>query len=278
MESYELALRRLLNLLPKRSHRFLRRLWYAPVDAVERLLGRRKKHFPPRGRMFDGADAFAAVGEDYLRHLRELCHLRPTDRVLDFGCGIGRIALPLLHYLDAGGEYHGIDATRSDVRWCRRALGRKFPNFHFHFADVRNGEYNPGGRIEPTDYRFPFADRSFDVVFAVSVFTHLLAPEASHYLAEMARVLKPGGWFLITLFVLNEATRSRPVELTFRHPVGPALVEDPENPEAAVAYEEAFIRAACKRSGLRDEVRILPGSWSDPPQPVSYQEILVARK
>ena len=56
----------------------------------------------PRGLSFVGCGDFEQIGREYLGHFKELGGLRPDSRVLDIGCGIGRMAIPLMDYLDNG--------------------------------------------------------------------------------------------------------------------------------------------------------------------------------
>lgn len=100
-------------------------------------------------------------------------------RVLDFGCGAGR---SLRHFVesDPDAELWGCDIDEPSIDWLRQHLS---PPLHV-FA---NGELPPLDR----------PDESFDVVFAVSVFTHL-ARSWSAWLLELHRVLKPGGLLLAT--------------------------------------------------------------------------------
>ena len=77
-------------------------------------------------------------------------------RVLDFGCGAGRV---LRHFsTDAeSGEFWGCDIDGASIDWCRANLS---PPFRF----FRNDELPP----------LPHPDQSFDLIYAMSVFTHLL--------------------------------------------------------------------------------------------------------
>ena len=127
--------------------------------------------------------------------------------MLDVGCGVGRVAVGLTAYLSPAGRYEGFDIVPEEVAWCRDHITPAFPQFTFQVADVRNDAYNPEGITRAGEYRFPYDDRTFDVVILASVFTHLLDEDAAHYLAEVARVLKPRGRVAASFYLLNEETR-----------------------------------------------------------------------
>ena len=71
-------------------------------DALDWTLRRRHPLSPPR-RLLHGIGSSPEVGETFLRHFRELADLRPDERVLDVGCGVGRMAVPLAGYLRPAG-------------------------------------------------------------------------------------------------------------------------------------------------------------------------------
>lgn len=122
---------------------------------------------------------------------------------LHAGCGIGRMAVPLTGYLSAEGSYEGFDIVPEGVRWCQENITPKYPNFRFQIADVHNDRYHPEGSQKASEYRFPYADGSFDFVFLTSVFTHMLPQDMENYLSEISRILRSGGRCLITFFLLN---------------------------------------------------------------------------
>lgn len=104
-----------------------------------------------------------ATGEEFRGHFQSLAGLRADDRVLDIGCGIGRMARILVPVLRPPGSYDGFDVVREGIDWCRGHYVATPAPFGFHHADLHNALYNPQGREAPETYRFPFADASFDL-------------------------------------------------------------------------------------------------------------------
>jgi Methylase involved in ubiquinone/menaquinone biosynthesis len=256
-----------------------RRLRYGPSDLLRRRRG--GPPVPPRHLSFVGGGDFERTGREFLGYFTELGGLEPGDRVLDIGCGIGRMALPLTTYLDQG-SYAGFDVGREMVRWCDRNITPRWPNFEFGWAPVYNAKYNPFGTISGAEFRFPYDDESFDFAFATSLFTHLLRAEASHYLAETARILRPGGACLLTFFLLTpeaereiEAGRAR---FDFRHPIDGGLTTDRRQPEEAVAFRAEEIRALLGEVGLSIREPLHLGRWANAPGGLSLQDIVVAER
>jgi SAM-dependent methyltransferase len=133
---------------------------------------------------------FIETGEATHRLLQ--AELGAASTILDIGSGCGRVAR---WFVDDPRvvAYAGFDVIAESVEWCRNFLVPLAPGkFRFHHFDVRSAEYNPAGKLAPGDLRFPLGDAEADIVFAASVFTHLLEADARHYLGEINRVLKPG--------------------------------------------------------------------------------------
>jgi SAM-dependent methyltransferase len=144
---------------------------------------------------FELADRVSPLGDkadptafylDYGRRIHDdIAALLPADwslkgrRVLDFGAGAGRV---LRHFAGSGAELHGSDIDIASVEWMTANLAPHVHAFH-------NGE-------EP---RLARPDDFFDVVYAVSVFTHITDHWAG-WLLELRRVLKPDG-VLIASFI-----------------------------------------------------------------------------
>jgi ubiquinone/menaquinone biosynthesis C-methylase UbiE len=234
--------------------------------------------------MFDGLatiEDFKAQGDECLQIFRDVAGLKPDERILDVGCGIGRKTLPLTQYLSEQGSYEGIDIVKAGIEWCGEKITPDYPNFHFQHIDVFNQLYNPQGQIQPDVYCFPFEDESFDFVTLGSVFTHMFPPELTNYLEQVGRVLKRGGRCLITYFLLNEEslrlieTGRSTIDFKFARDV--YRIASQENPEGAVAYDEHWVRELYARTGLHVQ-RLDYGSWCGRARFMSYQDIILASK
>ena len=112
--------------------------------------------------------------ETHATHL--LPHLKPGLRVLDFGCGPGTISVGLARAVEPG-EVHGVDMEESQIELARAAAeAGGHGNATFHVGDAT---------------ALPFEDDSFDVAHCHAVLMHV--PDTQAALAEVKRVLKPGG-------------------------------------------------------------------------------------
>src|SRR5579864_4444446 len=128
---------------------------------------------------------FLTVGERTAQHLEENLtgvgvSLHDFGQVLDFGCGAGRTSrwltarFPEVHF-------SGCDVDAEAIAWCRK--------------NRPGADYRTNGPVPPTS----FAAASFDLIYAISVFTHFSLDHQLLWLAELHRLLKPGGLLLFTV-------------------------------------------------------------------------------
>lgn len=218
---------------------------------------------------------------EYLAYLTLLCDLRRESSVLELGCGHGRTARGLLDYLRSPGRYRGLDVDRTRIEDAQGRIQKRYPNFQFVWADVHNAHYNPKGGASAAAYCFPFPDAAFDVVYAASLFTHLLPEETRNYFRESRRVLAPGGKCLFSVFALDHyrghGTSVSPLyELEHALPGHPGVaVRDLRHPDALVGYSLGKLTTLAAETGLR-LVRVLPGLWSESPGlAVNEQDLLL---
>jgi SAM-dependent methyltransferase len=151
-------------------------------------------------------------------------------RILDFGCGCGRVIRHLPQRTDA--ELFGSDLNPRLVRWCSENLS---------FGTFAVNDLAP-----PLSYD----DAFFDLVYSISVLTHLDEDLQNRWLAELTRVITPGGFLLVTThgdscfdgLDADEAARYRAGKLVVRssHDLGSNLCETYHPPVYFKAVAESL--------------------------------------
>jgi SAM-dependent methyltransferase len=230
---------------------------------------------------FSNAELFARSGEEMARSIIASCHACPNSRILEVGCGCGRLSRAFAGYLSSAGSYAGFDVAPVLIEWCKQHLEPLLPNFRFSLADLRAAAHNPTGAMAASRFRFPFAANAFDVAVVSSVFTHMLAEEIENYVAELTRVLQAGGYCFMTVFLFDadadRAVAAGTTAFDFRHAIGPCLTFDRECPQEGVACRKQWFLELLDRSGFRlDPVR--SGNWRQVRSYEISQDVVVARK
>jgi ubiquinone/menaquinone biosynthesis C-methylase UbiE len=221
-----------------------------------------------------GAGDFVAIGEGIIQGLIERKMFKPDAKILDIGCGLGRLARPLVGFLK-GGEYFGLDINRSSIDWCQSNY-QPHPNFHFEWIDAFSKSYNPASKVAAAQYEFPFADDTFDFVMLTSVFTHMLLADVDNYLAQIARVMKLDGRCYATYFLLDRRQEKLFKSASQYFPIAGGFITDKEFPEKVVFLCEDRVRALHGIHGL--VIKSLGyGSWSGKSS-LGYQDEIVAVK
>lgn len=238
---------------------------------------------PKAEQTFVGDGDFRAIGAEFLELFIRFGGLQPDWSVFDLGCGIGRMAVPLTQYLAATSRYLGVDVNRTGINWCRRRVTRVYPNFTFRHLDYHNPLYNPAGTKHPWDHPLPVDAAGYDFVIATSVFTHLSRHEVKTFIGQVASVLRPGGRFFATFFLLDdvsiEAMGRGGSRVKFRVREGQSMFEAVGMPNrSAVAYRREFIEKILAGNGLRHCGPIRRGTWSGAEGGVTYQDVIVAEK
>lgn len=145
---------------------------------------------PPKLRFRVAEDAsasrFVSVGQrtaDDLHRALENSGFKLEDgaAALDFGCGCGRTLVWLAKQFPAV-RWHGTDVDAEAVLWCQR--------------NIPGAAFTVNRPLPP----LPHADHSFDLIYGISVFTHLSKEYQLAWVQELYRILKPGGLLLLTFY------------------------------------------------------------------------------
>jgi len=140
------------------------------------------------------ASYFLASGREHADLIRQLLRedgtpVEELDALLDWGCGCGRV---LRQWVDLPRtRIAGCDIDPRMIEWCERNLP---------FVDVAVTGMSPP---------LPYGADGFDLVYAFSVFTHLTEPLQHEWIAECRRVLRPGGYLLISTLGEHYASLDR---------------------------------------------------------------------
>jgi SAM-dependent methyltransferase len=211
--------------------------------------------------------------------------------LLDVGCGTGRLALASKLLLGQDGRYVGVDVNAAEIEQCQR----QYSDSRFKFIHLPHKNRVYASDQAPTFEPYPLDDNSFDVVTALSVWTHLNEADATFYFREIARVLRPGGKAIVTFFLLDkryhafrQTSPASESAFTFRRPdrydfdrsvdgsdawLYPAWAAQPEE---AIGVTPAGIQRLEARSGLR-LADVKHGYWTEQVG-LHFQDILVFEK
>jgi SAM-dependent methyltransferase len=142
------------------------------------------------GKYGQTADEYLASGKRDVQDMLDILEragvsLEFSSNILEFGCGDGRM-IRWFEHLAGDREVWGTDIDAGRILWCKQNLGRPF-----HFI------------TNTTVPHLPFEDRHFGFVFAGSVFTHI-DDLADTWIAELRRILRPGGRLFITVHLEND--------------------------------------------------------------------------
>ncbi|WP_417620290.1 methyltransferase domain-containing protein [Oceanihabitans sediminis] len=216
---------------------------------------------------------------------------KENNKILDIGCGTGLLAMSSQNYVNDKGYYLGLDVVKENIDFCNTHY--RNPNLKFmHFA-VNNAMYSAQQQVKRKKWNVESG--SFDMVTALSVWTHFNEEDAIFYLKEVERVLKNGGKAIITFFRLDDvyydSLKIRKDEKGKFHNTKQNIwifdknAYNSENwlypshlkvPENAIGITEKGIEILLKTSGLK-LVNYYAGNWKEI-SGLYFQDVLIFEK
>ena len=173
----------------QRNKRVYRWLMFRHFDARDQAAGN-AAGLPPaelRYRVSSSADAeeFVRVGRNCAHDIESALQKVGRDldsfkHILDFGCGCGR-TLVHMKSLAPGAQFSGADIDVKALDWCK--------------ANLKFASFSLSKEAPPTS----FAADAFDLIYAISVFTHLDEDHQFRWLEELRRIAQPGAIVVLTL-------------------------------------------------------------------------------
>ena len=137
-----------------------------------------------KARLYDALVGVLTFGRErrFREAILDLAHLSTGERVLDVGCGTGTLAIGVKRQVGETGVVHGVDASAGMIALASKKAEARGAAVDFQTAAAQ---------------ALPFDDSSFDAVLCTMVMHHLPRDQRPQAVAEMGRVLRPGGRLLV---------------------------------------------------------------------------------
>jgi len=163
-------------------------------------------------RFYDAASWLLSFGRApaIRRMTLEMADVKPGESVLDVGCGTGSLALAAKAAVGPEGSVRGIDASPEMIEQARRKAAKAGAKADFRVALIEE---------------LPFGEGEFDLVLSSFMLHHLPDDVKRKGLAEVRRVLKPGGRFLAVDFGSTSQSVGGHLLSIFGHSHGQASLE-----------------------------------------------------
>jgi len=187
-----------------------------PPIPPKRLLNRIGK--PSRENYLQNGERVYGKLDEHVGKYRKLSEF---DRVLDWGCGCGRVARMMLTAVQAD-RFHGCDIDPDAIKWMQQT----YPDSGFTNIDP----------YPPT----PYPDGYFDFIYGISVFTHLDEATQFKWLTELARISREDAIVAVSVHRGNDAMDS-----ALRDPLqekGFADIKGPKEPLFSHFLEQGYYR------------------------------------
>lgn len=208
--------------------------------------------------------SLCGINQQFLTYLMKECKIEPNYKILEIGCGIACLSLPIIKHLKQG-KYYGLDNDIKCIDWCRRKIS-PFCDATFKHINTKH-------------FSIPCDNNELDVVYSTTLFKLMLSEEIGVYLNEINRVLKKGGHLIISLLIWNQSNQMniksknkiRTIKIN-----GNTHLTNSHN-ETAVIQSDSMMFMILEKAHFEIRETIF-GQWSDASNSDTYQDMIHAVK
>lgn len=231
------------------------------------------------------------VGNACYGILNRYISMNESSRLLDFGCGIGRVLLSVLKHRASVTQITGFDIMPQVVKFCEANIAPAFPNSSFELIGGSNDHYdqfiNAAGSnvaINNEQVVHKYAGK-FSGAYAFSVFTHVEMDDFRSLLKLLVRLLEPGGELLFTAFLLTPFSRRAIDQRVCLFPFGDTAYEadgmvftgNITDRLGFIAFDLALVEQMVFEAGLVI-THVEHGAWPGSGFSSSLQDVIVCRR
>jgi SAM-dependent methyltransferase len=229
----------------------------------------------------------ALVAETWSSIILSNIHIPEKSIILDYGCGVGRLALGLLKERPDL-RYVGVDIVPKFIEFGQNNITPLNSNFTFHLVNDNNPLYKKyqKGNFNQAKLQDGIFQNKFDFVFALSLFTHLPLSDANKIMSKVASVMHDESVFMMSAFVIdNKAKKSIKNENSFPFSrastkLKKGYYEDTYNGEnSAIGFLDSDLEKLSSNNGF-SLIKQINGFWRGAParKRKSLQDILFFEK
>lgn len=195
---------------------------------------------------------FIGMNPFFLDYLLKDSKIIDNHKVLEIGCSIACLSLPIIKYLK-NGQYIGVDCDRKCIEWARTHIGSCCNAL---FRCVREND----------KFQLPFDNEEFDLIYSTTTFTTLSSSYLSRYLSEINRVLRKGGLLIINIFISNNSilaqlsARKNKVKLIIKNDNKVSIVSHYN--EHVIIQDDSFIGKCANKNNFTLK-EIIFGNWNE---------------